>query len=180
MKHIKSLLLIVLMLDSCARPAATTPTPTFTQELTSPKSTPDVSATAPVSVTPDTAMGKIEGNISWSIPTSSAQVPVSSVNLKISGHSGSYPSYKTSVDLNGHYSFPNIEPMNYGIGIFFNLPIGERLCENPEFHSDNDLDWLHYATALRGDIWHDILFSNKDVNVNAKEVFVLDFVLKCP
>lgn len=180
MKYRKLFLLVILVSVSCAAPATPAPTQAFTQEPATPTSIFEVSGTAPIPVNIDPAMGNIDGNISWLDPIKSTNVPISNVNIEINGHSGSNPRYTTKADLNGHYTFVNIEPMNYGFGIYFNLPISERLCEAPEYLFSKDLGWLHYATALRGDIWYDILFSNKDVIVNPGEVVVLDFVLKCP
>jgi len=125
-------------------------------------------------------MGNIEGNISWSDPIKPAKVPITNVNIEINGHSGNNPRYTTKTDANGYYTFVNIEPINYGIGIYLNLTISERLCESPEYLYSQDLGWLHYATALREDIWYDILFSNEDIMVNPGETVVIDFGLKCP
>ena len=180
MKYTKLSLLVVLLLVSCAAPATPAPTPAFTQEPTSLISTGDVSNTTPIPITIDPAMGNIEGNIAWLDPIKSTKVPIHNVNIEINGHSGSTPRYTTKTDLNGHYTFVNIEPIQYGFGIYLNLPISERLCEAPEYIYSEDLGWLHYATALRGDIWYDILFSTKDVMVNPGDIAVLDFELKCP
>jgi len=125
-------------------------------------------------------MGNIEGNISWLASIKSTRVPISNVNIEINGHSDTAPRYTTKTDLNGNYIFINIEPIEYGFGIFLNLPINKRLCEAPEYLYSKDLGWLHYATALRGDIWYDILFSNQDVMVSPGKTVVIDFVLKCP
>jgi hypothetical protein len=54
------------------------------------------------------------------------------------------------------------------------------MCEAPEYEFNRDLGWLHYATALRGDIWYDILFSSEDVTVLPGQTVFVDFVLKCP
>lgn len=102
------------------------------------------------------------------------------MNLELNGHSGSYPRYTAKTDADGHYVFANIEPNDYGLGIYFNLPVDKRMCDAPEYEFNRDLGWLHYATALRGDIWYDILFSSEDVTVLAGQTVFVDFVLKCP
>lgn len=174
MKYIKLFLLIVLILASCTTSATPMPTQTLTQE------PPLSSSTAPIPVTIDPAMGSIEGTISWADSLEASGEPVSRVNIELNGHSGTTPRYKMKNDLNGHYKFVNIEPVNYGVGLYFNLPISERRCEDPDFIYDQDLGWLHYATALRKDIWYDVIFSSKDIKVNPGETVVMDFVLKCP
>jgi hypothetical protein len=180
MKYTKLFLLVFPVLASCAAPATPAPTRAFTQEPTAPIIIADVSSTAPISVTIDPAMGSIEGTISWADSLKSTGEPVSNVNIELNGHSSSTPRYKIKNDLNGHYKFVNIEPVNYGVGVYFNLPISERRCENPEFLYGQELGWLHYATALRRDIWYDVIFSSKDLMVNPGETVVMDFVLKCP
>ena len=175
MKYTKLFLLVILVLVSCTAPATLAPT----QEPTSSITLSDVSGTAPIPVTIDPAMGNIEGNISWLDPAKSTKVPISNVNIEMNGHSGSTPRYITKTDLNGHYTLVNIEPIQYGVGIYFNLSISERLCETPEYLYSKDLGWLHYATALKGDTWYDILFSNEDVMVHPGEIVVMDFELKC-
>lgn len=180
MKYTKLFLLVVLVLASCAAPATPAPTQTFTQEPTPPISIFDASNTAPIPVTIDPAMGSIEGTISWGDSLESTGDPVSNVNIELNGHSSTTPRYKIKNDLNGQYKFVNIEPVNYGVGVYFNLSISERRCENPEFLYGQDLGWLHYATALREDIWYDIIFSSEDLRVGPGETVVMDFVLKCP
>ena len=175
MQNNKLFLLMVVVLVSCATPKTPVPTPTFTQELIFPTSTAEVT-----SQTPDPAMGSIQGNISWLDPKTLTKLPVKTVNIELNGHSGSNPRYTVKTDPNGFYSFVNIEPINYGFGVYFSIPIGERLCDNPEFSYDVDLEWLHYTTALKGELWFDIIFSSIDVVVNPGEVVVMDFVLKCP
>ncbi len=175
MQYNKLYLLMVLILVSCAAPETPAPTPTFTQEPIFPTSTVEVT-----SQTPDPATGSIQGNISWLDPATSTRLPVKTVNIELNGHSGSNPRYTAKTDSNGFYSFVNIEPIKYGFGIYFSIPISERRCDNPEFSYDVDLDWLHYATALKGELWFDIIFSNTDVAVKPGEVVVMDFVLKCP
>jgi hypothetical protein len=168
-KYVNLFLLLVPILASCGAPA----TSAFTQE-----STP--SSILEPTGTPDPGVGNIEGNFSWLESSTSTRVPIKGINLKISGHTGSYPRYTTELDQNGHFEFSNIEAGKYGFGIFLNLPISERRCEAPEYIYSTDLEWLHYATWLRGDIWHDIIFSNVDVTVDPGKTVALDFVLKCP
>src|SRR5688572_1830333 len=125
-------------------------------------------------------MGNIEGDLSWLDASISTSTPIKRVNLEINGHSGKHPRYTAKVDQKGHFIFANIEPGDYGFGIYINVPFTERLCEAPEYIYGTDLGWLHYATWLKGDVWYDILFSNTDVVVAPGETVVLDFVLKCP
>ena len=178
MKYTKLFLLVFPILASCAAPATPEPTQVFTQQPTAPINIPEVSNTAPVTVDP--ALGSIEGTISWGDSLESIGDPVSNVNIELNGHSSSTPRYKMKNDLNGHFKFVNIEAVNYGVGLYFNLPISKRRCEDPEFIYGKDLGWLHYATALRKDIWYDIIFSSEDLPVNPGETVVMDFVLKCP
>src|SRR5688500_9104500 len=123
MNYTKLFLLVIPVLVSCASPATPAPTQTFTQEPTTPISISEVSGTAPIPVTIDPAMGSIEGTISWADSLKSTGEPVSNVNIELNGHSSSTPRYKMKNDLNGHYKFVNIEPVNYGVGVYFNLPI---------------------------------------------------------
>ena len=180
MKFTKLFLLVVLVLASCAPQATPGSTQTFTQQPTPLIDISDVSSTASTPVTIDPDMGSIEGTISWADSLESIGDPVGNVNIELNGHSSSTPRYKIKNDLNGHYKFVNIEPINYGVGVYFNLPISQRRCEDPEFIYGQDLGWLHYATALRRDIWYDVIFSSKDITVNPGETVVMDFVLKCP
>jgi hypothetical protein len=166
-KYVNLFLLLVPILASCGAPA----TPTFTQG-----STPNSS----LEITGTPGVGSIEGNFSWLESSTSTSVPIEGINLKISAHTGSYPRYTTEVDQNGHFKFSNIEAGKYGFGIFLNLPISKRRCEAPEYIYGTDLEWLHYATWLRGDMWHDIIFSSVDVTVDPGKTVALDFVLKCP
>jgi len=180
MKDIELFLMVVPVLVSCAAPVTPTATPIGTREPITEISTAVVSSAAPIPTALNPTMGYMEGNISWLIVHNSTQVPISHVNLELNGHSDPNPRYMTKTDQNGQYSFVNIEPIQYGIGVYLNLPVSERLCEAPEYLYSRDLGWLHYATALRGEIWYDILFSNQDVMVIPGEIVVLDFVLKCP
>lgn len=178
MKYTKLFLLVFPVLSACAAPATPAPTQTFTQEPTI--SSTNVMSTAAIPVTIDPSLGSIEGTISWADSLESNGDPVGNVNLELNGHSNSTPRYKMKNDLNGHYKFVHIEPVNYGVGVYFNLPISQRRCEDPEFLYGQDLGWLHYATALRKDIWYDVIFSSKDLTVKPGETVVMNFVLKCP
>ncbi|MBI3153325.1 MAG: hypothetical protein HYZ21_14410 [Chloroflexi bacterium] len=180
MKYTRLFILVALFLASCAAPARVTPTQTFTQESPSPTSTPDVDGTPTLTVTPDLAMGNIEGNLSWLIASTSTTMPITRVNLEINGHTGDYPRYTTRTDQNGDFKFANIQPSDYGFGIYLNMKISERQCEAPEYSYSRDLKWLHYATWSKVDVWYDILFSSVDITVNPGETVALDFVLKCP
>lgn len=178
MKCAKLLALAVLFLPSCAAPETVPPTQTFTPAPST--STPIASGTPTLTVTPDPAMGSIEGDLSWLMSSTSAALPISGVNLEINGHTGNNPRYTAQADQNGHFKFANIEPADYGFGVYLNLQISERQCDNPEYVYGRDLKWVRYATWLKADVWYDILFSSVDVTVNPGEVVVLDFVLKCP
>ena len=178
MKYAKLFLLVIPILASCAAPATSSPTQSFTEE--PPTSIPEIISTATIPVTIDPAMGSIEGTISWADSLDSTGDPIGNVNIELNGHSTSTPRYKIKNDPSGQYKFINIEPINYGVGVYFNLPISQRRCEDPEFIYGQDLGWLHYATALRKDIWYDVIFSSKDIKVNPGETVVMDFVLKCP
>jgi hypothetical protein len=168
MKYTKLFPLVVILLVSCAGPMTLISPQTPTDVV-------EVSGTAPV--TPDPAMGSIRGNISWADP----KQPVKTVNIELNGHSGKKPPrYTIKTDVNGNYSFINIEPNEYGFGVYFSIPLSERLCDNPVFSYDKDLGWLHYATWLKGELWFDIIFSSTDVKVEPGKTFVLDFTLKCP
>jgi hypothetical protein len=176
MKYTNLVLLAVLFLASCAAPVTVSPTST----LPSLTNTMDANVPPTVTVTPDPALGAIKGNISWFDSATFRKIPIKNVNLQIDGHTGSNPpKYKAGTDLNGNYRFSNVEPVDYGFGIYFNVPIDERLCEGPEFQFDTDLNWLHYATS-KGSAVFDIIFSSTDFTVSAGEVVALDFVLKCP
>lgn len=180
MKNIILFLLVVPLLVSCAALATPAATLTVSLEPTAEISTEVVSSTAPIPMTMNPAMGNIEGKISWLTSNDSNEVPISRVNLELNGHSEPNPRYTAKTDDNGYFSFVNIEPMQYGIGVYFNLAVAERLCEAPVYQYSQDLGWLHYATALKGDIWYDILFSNEDVVIEPGETVVLDFRLNCP
>jgi hypothetical protein len=175
MKYTKVLPLAVLILVSC------TARVTFTSSRTpTPEPTPTGDKFPTATVTRDPAKGDIEGRLAWFESSTSTSMPINKVNLEINGHTGSYPRYTARADQNGHFKFSNIEPGDYGFGIYLNLQLHERLCDAPQYIYGTDLKWLHYATWLKGEIWHDILFSSVDVTVDPGETVVLDFVLKCP
>ncbi|MBI5824896.1 MAG: carboxypeptidase regulatory-like domain-containing protein [Chloroflexi bacterium] len=178
MKCAKLLALAVLFLASCAAPETVTPTQTFTSAPST--STPSAGGTPTRTITPDPAMGSIEGDLSWWMSSTSAALPISGVNLEINGHTGNNSRYTARTDPNGHFKFANVEPADYGFGVYLNLQISERQCDAPEYVYGMDLKWVHYATWLKADIWYDILFSSVDVTVNPGEVVKLGFVLKCP
>lgn len=125
-------------------------------------------------------MGNIEGNLSWLLSSTSTSLPIEGVNLEINEHTGDRRHYMTRADANGHFIFANIDPGEYGFGIYLNLQLDERKCETPEYVFGQDLGWQHYATWFKVDVWYDILFSSTDVKVEPGETVVLDFVLKCP
>ncbi len=183
MKYKRFFLFIVLTLASCAAPVTEVPVPTQTftlaPTLSFPTDTPFIGRPT-MTVTPDPALGSIEGNLSWLLTSTSANVPIKGVNLEINGHTGSNPRYTIKTDDNGYFKFSNIEPGEYGFGIYLNLQLSERRCETPEYVYSQDLQWLHYATGLKIDVWYDILFSSVDVVVNPGEAAVLNFELKCP
>jgi len=174
MKNFKRLLLVIPVLAACAGPA----TPATRQPMTPNPPTVSIGSAAPMGKS--TSMGNIKGTISWLTNDSPGKVPVQHVNLELNGHSDPNPRYTTKTDRSGHYAFEDIEPNSYGLGVYFNLPVGDRLCEAPEYQYTQDLDWLHYATALRGEIWYDIVFSSKDVILHPGEIIFLNIELKCP
>ncbi len=160
MKYKKLFLLIVILLSSC-KTVKILPTSTSTLQPGALVSTMEVSDITPTTVELDPSKGGIQGNVSWLDSSTSAKTPVKTVNLELNGHSGNKPPrYTVKTDPNGDYQFVNIEPINYGLGVYFSLPLGERLCENPEFSYDVDMGWLHYATWLKGELWFDIIFSS--------------------
>ena len=170
MKDLKLLLLIVAVLVSCAAPV--TPTASV--------GTPVIVRPSPIATKATPSPGNVEGTISWLTSPNSKKIPISRVNLELNGHLKDNPRYTAKTDMNGHYSFENIEPNNYGLGVYLNLSVDQRVCEAPEYQYNQDLGWLHYATALRGDIWYDILFSSEDVVLSPGETVFVNFVLKCP
>ena len=180
MKCVKLFLLAAFVLTACAAPAteASTPIPTFTLQPST--STPEVGGTPTLTVTPDSAKGAVEGHFSWSQPEASDSLPINGVTLQLDRHSGEYLKYKVKSEPNGHFVFANIEPGQYGFGIYMNLQLSERQCDTPEYVFSQDLGWQHYASWLKIDVFYDVLFSSTDITVNPGEVVVLDFVLKCP
>ncbi len=173
MKRAKIFLFTCFIVASCSTPV----TPPVQTPVTSVAAKSNATSTL---ITPDPAAGNIIGNISWLDPVKLTKTPVKTVRIEINGHSGSSPKYTVKTDADGNYSFINIEPINYGFGIYFSIPISERLCDNPEFSYTLNLEWIHYTTALKGNLWFDIIFSSQDVLANAAETVVMDFVLKCP
>lgn len=188
MKYTKLFLLVVLALTACAAPATTVPTPTLTVTSTpistllpsSSTNTPEIPSTPTLTVTPDSALGTVEGHFSWSVPTSPDPIPIKGVTLQLDRHSGEYLKYKVKTEPNGYFVFANIEPGQYGFGIYMNLQLSERQCDAPEYVYGQDLGWQHYASWLKIDVFYDVLFSSTDITVNPGEPVVLDFVLKCP
>jgi hypothetical protein len=176
LKYTKLFLIFIPVLVSCTAIRGGSPTLTPAPEMLTRRA----STSAPIPTRTRPSPGTIEGTISWLTSTDSTKVPISNVNLELNGHSQDYPRYTAKTDMNGHYSFENIEPNSYGLGVYLNLPVDQRLCEAPEYQYNQDLGWMHYATALRGDIWYDILFSSEDVVLDSGETVFVDFVLKCP
>lgn len=185
-------LLVIIVLTSCAVPATEAPIPTsspistFTLEPLVSTSTPAVNSTPAVvvsptmKVTPDPSMGTVKGDFSWLQSETSQSLPINAVTLQLDRHTGEYIKYKVKSGPDGYFEFSNIEPGEYGFGIYMNLQIKERQCESPEYIFSRDLKWLHYATGLKVDVWYDVLFSSIDITVKPGDVVVLDFGLKCP
>jgi hypothetical protein len=176
LKYIKLFLLFLPILVSCIATQGVPPTVTPAPE----QLTRRASTSVPIPTRTLPSPGTIEGTISWLTSTDSTKIPISSVNLELNGHLEDLPRYTARTDENGHYSFANIEPNNYGLGVYLSLPVSKRLCEAPEYQYNYDLGWTHYATALRGDIWYDILFSNEDIVLAPGEIVFVNFLLKCP
>lgn len=184
MKNKGLFLLVVLSLAACATPAAAihTATPTFPPISTFPVSTnaSQPLGTPTLTVTPDATMGTVEGYFSWSQTQALVSLPINGVTLQLDRHSGDYLKYKVKTGPDGHFVFANIEPGQYGFGIYMNLQLHERQCDAPEYTFSQDLGWQHYASWLKIDVFYDVLFSSTDITVGPGEVVVLDFVLKCP
>jgi hypothetical protein len=125
-------------------------------------------------------MGTVEGHFSWSQSKTPTSLPINGVTLQLDRHSGDYLKYKVKSEEDGHFVFANIEPGQYGFGIYMNLQLSERQCDTPEYVYSRDLGWQHYASWLKIDVFYDVIFSSTDITVNPGEVVVLDFVLKCP
>lgn len=178
MKYAKLFLPAVFLLTACAAPAIETSasTPTLTmQPLTS-----TAGGTPTLTVTPDASMGTVEGHFTWLSPASFGSAPINGVTVQLDRHSGEYLKYKVRTEADGRFVFANVEPGEYGFGIYMNLQLGERQCDAPEYVFSQDLGWQHYASWLKIDVFYDVLFSSTDITVNPGEVVVLDFVLKCP
>lgn len=184
MRYTKFFLLAVLFLASCVAPATAvaTPIPTFVPISTFSPSTdaPEVFGTPTLTVTPDAALGTVEGHFSWSQPNASESLPIPEVTVQLDRHSGDYLKYKVKTESDGYFVFANVEPGQYGFGIYMNLQLSERQCDAPEYVYSRDLGWQHYASWLKIDVFYDVIFSSTDITVNPGDVVVLDFVLKCP
>lgn len=170
-------LYLLLFLTACAAPAASAPTQTLTSE--PPAVTAIDNSTPTLTVTPDAAMGTVAGKITWLYADSSDTPPVPDVTFQLDRHSGDYLKYKARSEADGRYVFANVEPGEYGFGIYLNLQIKERICAAPEFDYSTDLQWVHYSTWSKVDVWYDIIFSSVDVSIKPGETIVLDFQLKC-
>lgn len=184
MRYTKFFLLAVLFLASCVAPATAvaTPIPTFVPISTFSPSTdaPEVLGTPTLTVIPDAALGTVEGHFSWSQPNASESLPIPEVTVQLDRHSGDYLKYKVKTESDGYFVFANVEPGQYGFGIYMNLQLSERQCDAPEYVYSRDLGWQHYASWLKIDVFYDVIFSSTDITVNPGDVVVLDFVLKCP
>jgi hypothetical protein len=177
MKYTKLFVLVVFVLTAVLTACVTVSTPVPTAM---PTHTPEAGGTPTLTVTPDSAKGTIEGRFSWSQSKEPNSVPMPGVTLQLDRHSGEYIKYKVKTEADGHYVFANIEPGNYGFGIYLNLQLSERVCEHPEYIHSQDLGWTHYATWLKIDVYYDVLFSSTDITVKPGDVVVLDLELKCP
>ena len=170
-------LCLFVFLAACAAPAS--PAQTSTPEPPSVTATLDHS-TPTMTVTPDAAMGIVEGKITWLPSDTNEPLPVPEVTFQLDRHNDDYLKYKVRSEADGHYVFANIQPGEYGFGIYLNLRLDERQCDAPEFTSSKDLEWVHYSTWSKVDVWYDVIFSNVDIAVKAGEPILLDFQLKCP
>lgn len=169
------LFLLVVFLTACAAPAVPAQTST-------PKAPTAIrqTRTPTLTVTPDATLGKIEGNLYWQPSGSEGIQPIPDVTLQLERHSGEYLKMKVRSQADGHFIFYNVEPGEYGFGLYLNLQLGERKCEAPEYIYSRDLKWLHYSTWSKVDVWYDVIFSSVDLTINLGETTVLDFTLKCP
>lgn len=163
--------ILLLLLTACAAPATTTPAQTFTPEPT---------AAINDNATPDPAMGTVEGKITWRLSNSADHSAVPDVTFQLDRHSGEYLKYKVQSQADGGYTFANVEPGEYGFGVYLNLKLDERSCGAPEFIPSKDLQWVHYSTWSKVDVWYDIIFSEVDITVKPGETVTLNFQLKCP
>ena len=168
-------LVLILFLTACAAPAAPAPTQTSTPEAIEATATID-NSTPTLTVTPDAAMGSVQGSIIW-LPS---DLPVPEVTFQLDRHNGDYLKYKVRSEANGQYVFANIEPGEYGVGIYLNLRLSERICDAPEFSSSMDLKWEHYSTWNKVDVWYDVIFSDVDITVALGETLTINFQLNCP
>jgi hypothetical protein len=172
-------LFLILILTACAAPATSAPTQTSTPEAIEATATID-NSTPTLTVTPDAAMGNVQGSITW-LPSGTTETPpVPEVTFQLDRHNGDYLKYKSRSEANGQYVFANIEPGEYGVGIYLNLRLSERICDAPEFTSSMDLKWEHYSTWNKVDVWYDVIFSDVDITVKPGETLTIDFQLKCP
>jgi hypothetical protein len=162
------ILALLLFLTACTTPASVK------------TSTPEPQITIQATFTPDPAMGTVSGKLMWLPSGSSESLPVPNVTLQLERHSDDYLKYKSRSDAEGRYEFSNVEPGSYGIGVYLNLQLGERKCDAPEYVYSRDLEWVHYASWGRVDVWYDVIFSSKDITVKLGETVELDFTLKCP
>lgn len=172
-------LFLILILTACAAPATPAPTQTSTPEAIEATATID-NSTPTLTVTPDAAMGSVEGTITWLPADTNETLPVPEVTFQLDRHNGEYLKYKVRSEANGHYVFANIEPGDYGVGMYLNLRLGERKCPAPEFTSSMDLKWEHYSTWSKVDVWYDVIFSDVDITVKPGETITIDYQLKCP
>ena len=168
-------LVLILFLTACAAPAAPAPMQTSIPEAIEATATID-NSTPTLTVTPDAAMGSVQGSITW-LPS---DLPVPEVTFQLDRHNGDYLKYKVRSEANGQYVFANIEPGEYGVGIYLNLRLSERICDAPEFASSMDLKWEHYSTWNKVDVWYDVIFSDMDITVTPGETLTIDFQLNCP
>lgn len=170
---------LLLLLTACAAPATPAPTQTSTPE--PPRATATIDNSTPtLTVTPDPALASIAGRIVWLLSDSAETPPVPAVTFQLDRHNAEYLKYKSRSEADGHFVFANIEPGTYGVGIYLNLQIKERLCDAPEFAAERDLKWVHYSTWNKVDVWYDIIFSSKDITIQPGGTVSLEFQLKCP
>lgn len=166
-------LTLILLLTACAAPDA--PLQTSTPPSTAIRKT----QTPTLTVTPDATLGIVKGTLTWQ-PSASESLPVPDVILQLDRHTGDYLKYKSRTDAQGQFVFTNVEAGEYGVGLYMNLQLGERKCDNPEYTYSRDLKWVHYSTWNKVDVWYDVIFSSEDITITSNETVVLDFKLKCP
>ncbi len=142
---------------------------------------PQAAGTSTLTVTPNALLGTVQGDFSWvQSGSTDSTIPIPEVTVQLDKHNGEYLKYKVKTDSNGHFVFANVEPGEYGFGIYMNLQLGERKCDAPEYIYSQDLGWQHYASWLKIDVFYDVIFSSTDITANPGEVVVLDVALKCP